>query len=161
VSETPRADLSGDIVGKGYAYDLPEGWSDSTKQARQLQASIDTAATEDEPENGFADNLNVGYQTASGATLDQLEAAVPSQLSSIVAKGDLDVLPRTELGGVEAIHHRAPAELGATKYFLEQYAAVTDDGDIAIVTFSFSRDVSETERDKVISAVTGSWEWAA
>jgi hypothetical protein len=161
VNEAPKAQLKGDMVGKGYAYDLPEGWTDTTKQARQLQATIDTAAAEKEPADGFSDNLNVGYQAGSSATLDQLEASVPSQLANLVKKGDLEVLPRTEVGGVEAIHHRAPAKLGATEYFLEQFAAVTDDGDVAIITFSFSRKVPEAERDKVISTVIDSWQWAA
>jgi hypothetical protein len=152
--------LEGDIVGKGYAFDLPDGWSDTTKKARTLQASIDTAATEDNPSNGFADNLNVGYNNVGEATLDQLEATVPSQLKNLVKEGDLEVLPRTEIAGVEAIHHRAPATLGSTKYFLEQYAAITDAGDLAILTFSFARDVPESERNQVIATVIDSWQWA-
>jgi hypothetical protein len=152
--------LEGDIVGKGYAFDLPDGWSDTTKKARTLQASIDTAATEDNPSNGFADNLNVGYNNVGEATLDQLEATVPSQLKNLVKEGDLEVMPRTEIAGVEAIHHRAPATLGSTKYFLEQYAAITDAGDLAILTFSFARDVPESERNQVISSVIDSWQWA-
>ena len=152
--------LKGDIVGKGYAFDLPAGWSDTTKKAKSLQASIDTAATEDKPSNGFADNLNVGYNNVGDATLDQLEASVPGQLKNLVKEGDLDVLPRTEIAGVEAIHHRAPAQLGQTKYFLEQYAAITDAGNLAIITFSFARDVPESERTDVISTVLDSWQWA-
>jgi len=164
-SETPSESessgpLEGDIVGKGYAFDLPDGWSDTTKKAKTLQATIDTAATEDNPSNGFADNLNVGYNNVGEATLDQLEATVPDQLKNLVKEGDLDVLPRTEVGGVEAIHHRAPAALGQTKYFLEQYAAITDEGNLAIITFSFARDVPESERNDVISTVIDSWQWA-
>ncbi|MET1058368.1 MAG: hypothetical protein ABWX84_02140, partial [Nocardioides sp.] len=81
--------LEGDIVGKGYAFDLPRGWSDTTKKARTLQPSIDTAATEDDPSNGFADNLNVGYNHVGEATLEQLEATVPDQLKNLVKEGDL------------------------------------------------------------------------
>ena len=156
----PRGPLKGDIVGKGYAFDLPDGWSDTTAKARKLQATIDTAATEDTPSNGFSDNLNIGYNNVGEATLDQLEATVPSQLKKLVQKGDLEVLPRTDIAGVEAIHHRAPAALGSTKYFLEQYAAITDEGNMAIVTFSFSREVPESERNDVISTVLDSWQWA-
>jgi hypothetical protein len=152
--------LKGDIVGKGYAFDLPDGWSDTTKKAKTLQASIDTAATEDNPSNGFADNLNVGYNNVGEATLEQLEATVPDQLKNLVKEGDLEVLPHTEIAGVEAIHHRAPAQLGQTKYFLEQYAAITDEGNLAIITFSFARDVPKAERDDVISTVIDSWQWA-
>jgi hypothetical protein len=152
--------LKGDIVGKGYAFDLPDGWSDTTKKAKTLQASIDTAATEDNPSNGFADNLNVGYNNVGKATLAQLEATVPGQLKNLVKEGDLDVLPHTEIAGVEAIHHRAPAQLGQTKYFLEQYAAITDEGNLAIITFSFARDVPESQRNDVISTVIDSWQWA-
>jgi predicted small secreted protein len=154
------APLKGDIVGKGYAFDLPDGWSDTTKKAKALQASIDTAAAEDKPSNGFADNLNVGYNNVGGATLDELEATVPDQLKNLVKEGDLDVLPRTEIAGVKAIHHRAPAQLGQTKYFLEQYAAITDEGNLAIITFSFARDVPEAQRNDVISTVIDSWQWA-
>ena len=152
--------LEGDIVGKGYAFDLPDGWSDTTKKAKTLQSTIDTAATEDNPSNGFADNLNVGYNNVGEATLDQLEATVPGQLKNLVKEGDLDVLPRTEIAGVEAIHHRAPAQLDQTKYFLEQYAAITDEGNLAIITFSFARDVPESQRTDVISTVIDSWQWA-
>ena len=152
--------LEGDIVGKGYAFDLPDGWSDTTKKAKTLQASIDTAATEDDPSNGFADNLNVGYNNVGEATLEQLEATVPDQLKNLVKEGDLDVLPHTDIAGVESIHHRAPAALGQTKYFLEQYAAITDEGNLAIITFSFARDVPESERNDVISTVIDSWQWA-
>ena len=152
--------LKGDIVGKGYAFDLPDGWSDTTKKAKTLQASIDTAATEDNPSNGFADNLNVGYNNVGEATLEQLEATVPDQLKNLVKQGDLEVLPHTEIAGVEAIHHRAPAQLGQTKYFLEQYAAITDEGNLAIITFSFARDVPKAQRDDVISTVIDSWQWA-
>jgi hypothetical protein len=152
--------LKGDIVGKGYAFDLPDGWSDTTKKAKTLQASIDTAATEDNPSNGFADNLNVGYNNVGEATLEQLEATVPDQLKNLVKEGDLEVLPHTEIAGVEAIHHRAPAQLGQTKYFLEQYAAITDEGNLAIITFSFARDVPKAQRDDVISTVIDSWQWA-
>ena len=152
--------LEGDIVGKGYAFDLPDGWSDTSEKAKKLQATIDTAATEDTPSNGFADNLNVGYNNVGEATLEQLEATVPDQLKNLVKEGDLDVLPHTDIAGVEAIHHRAPAALGKTKYFLEQYAAITDAGNLAIVTFSFSRDVPESERNDVISTVIDSWQWA-
>ena len=152
--------LEGDIVGKGYAFDLPAGWSDTSEKAKKLQATIDTAATEDTPSNGFADNLNVGYNNVGEATLEQLEATVPDQLKNLVKEGDLDVLPHTDIAGVESIHHRAPAALGKTEYFLEQYAAITDAGNLAIVTFSFSRDVPESERNDVISTVIDSWQWA-
>jgi hypothetical protein len=158
VSASPTT-LDGDMIGAGYAYDLPDGWKDTTKQAKKLQATIDTAAAEAEPDDGFADNLNVGYNQVGAATLDQLEATVPDQLANLVKKGDLEVLPHTEIAGVEAIHHRAPAALGATKYYLEQYAAITDDGNLAIITFSFSREVPEAKRNEVISTVIDSWQW--
>ena len=75
--------LDGDMVGAGYAYDLPDGWKDTTKQAKKLQATIDTAAAEAEP----------------------------------------------------------------------------DDGNLAIITFSFSREVPEAKRNEVISTVIDSWQW--
>ena len=77
-SRSPSGPLEGDIVGKGYAFDLPDGWSDTTKKAKTLQATIDTAATEDNPSNGFADNLNVGYNNVGEATLTSSRPPSPT-----------------------------------------------------------------------------------
>lgn len=145
------------IAGDGYTYRIPESWADITKRARKLQASVDSAASEKAATDGFADNINTGYQT-SDETLDEIEESMPAQLGGLVK--DLETLPRVTVDGVESLRHRGPAVSAGTKYFLEQIA-VPRDGRIAIITFSFSRDLPEKERDAVVSSVVASWKWTS
>ena len=145
------------ITGDGYTYSVPKDWADITKRARSLQASVDSAASEKAATDGFADNINTGYQT-SDADLDELEAALPAQLSGLV--DNLETWPRVTVDGVESLRHRGPAVSAGTKYFLEQFA-VPRDGRIAIITFSFSRDLPEKQRDAVVSSVMASWKWTS
>lgn len=162
-AETPESDF-GDpatgatIKGDGYTYKIPGNWQDITAEAKQVQGTVDSAAGEANPSDGFRDNINVGFDQAQGASLDQLKASVPDQLKSLVK--DLEVLDHVTIDGLEAIHHRGAAALGQTRYFLEQFAAIDDQDRIAIITFSFSRDVKPADRDKVINSVLASWKWA-
>lgn len=139
-----------------YTYRVPQGWADITKRAKKLQSSVDSAASEKAATDGFADNINVGFQRCDRG-LDLLEDSLPDELE-ILAQ-NLEVLPRVNLDGVEALHARGPAVSDGTKYFLEQFAALKD-GRVAIITFSFSRDLPEKERDTVVFSVMASWEWA-
>jgi len=145
------------ITGDGYTYSVPKDWADITKRAKSLQASVDTAASEKAATDGFADNINTGYQT-SDADIDELEESLPAQLSALVK--DLETLPRVTVDGVESLRHRGPAVSAGTKYYLEQFA-VPLDGRIAIITFSFSRELPEKQRDAVVSAVMASWKWTS
>jgi hypothetical protein len=145
-----------EITGDGYTYRVPQGWGDVTKAARKLQSFVDSAASEKAATDGFADNINVGYQSTS-ATLDELEESLPTQLGALVK--DLETLPRVTIDGVEALHHRGPAVSGGTKYFLDQFAALQDDR-IAIITFSFSRDLPADEREALVSSMMASWKWS-
>ena len=145
------------ISGDGYTYRAPKGWRDVTRGARSVQSMVDSAASEKAATGGFAENVTVGFQ-ASGASLDQLEEAVPARLGSMVK--DLQTLPRVTIDGVESLHFRGPAVSAGTKYFLEQLDAVQDDR-IAIIIFSFSRDLPAGKRDAVVSSVMASWKWTA
>lgn len=146
-----------ELTGDGYTYSVPKTWADITKRARSLQASVDSAASEKAATDGFADNINTGFQS-SDMTLDALEKSMPTQLKGLV--NDLETLPRVTVDGIESLHHRGPAVSAGTKYFLEQLA-VPLDGRIAIITFSFSRDLPEKQRDAVVSSVMASWKWTS
>jgi hypothetical protein len=145
------------ISGDGYTYRAPQGWGDVTKGARSVQSMVDSAASEKAATGGFAENVTVGFQS-SGASLDQLEEAVPARLGSMVK--DLETLPRVTIDGVESLHFRGPAVSAGTKYFLEQLDVVEDDR-IAIIIFSFSRDLPARKRDVIVSTVMASWKWTA
>ncbi|MDN5895815.1 MAG: DUF1795 domain-containing protein [Nocardioides sp.] len=139
------------VKGAGYSYSIPSDWKDITKEAKKVQQSVDTAAGVAKPSGTFRSNLNVGINDAPGTTLDQLEKAVPAQLKSM--SPNLKSLPRVSIDGHEAIHHRGDASQQGTKYFLEQFATIDDDGKVMILTFSFDPDTKQADRDKVINSV--------
>jgi hypothetical protein len=145
------------MKGKTYSYRLPKGWQDATKQAKSRQEFVDTAGSEPTRTDGFVDNVNVGFESAPGATLDQLEDSIPLQLGSLVKK--VQMLPRVSLDGIDAIHHSGPAELGPDKYFLDQFITLEEDGTITIVTFSLSRGLAPKERNRLVDSVIASWHW--
>lgn len=142
---------------RSYTYRVPQDWADVTARAKKLQPSVDSAASEKAATDGFADNINVGFQRCDGG-LDPVEDALPDELA-ILAR-DLEVLPRVNLDGVEAVHARGPAVSDGTKYFLERFAALKDDR-VAIITFTFSRELPEKQRETAVSSVMASWKWAS
>ncbi|KRF13991.1 hypothetical protein ASG90_14425 [Nocardioides sp. Soil797] len=147
------------IKGDGYSYRMPAAWIDMTKSARTVQKSIDSAAGEASFDDGFKDNVNVNFAKAPGSTLDDLEASVPDQLAKQIKK--LDIRPRVVLDGVETLHYRGQVVDGASKYYLEQFTTIDDDGRITIITFSFSPDLAKAERDIVVNGVLASWKWTS
>lgn len=145
------------VKGADYSYTIPKEWKEITQEAKKIQPSVDTAAGEAQQTDTFRDNVNVGFNKAPGATLEQLEASVPQQLKQLAPK--VKTLDHVVIDGQEAIHHRGVAALKNTKYFLEQFATVDDDGKVMIITFSFSPDVKAAERDKVINGVLAGWKF--
>lgn len=146
-----------EVKGTGYTYNLPEGWVDTTEQMKARQQTVDSAGSAKPSTKEFVDNVNVGFDSAPGATLGQLQQTIPLQLSTLVRK--VETLPMVDIDGVGSIHHRGPAELGDSRYFLEQFATLDDEGKIAIITFSLSRDLPAKERDRLVRSVMASWRW--
>jgi hypothetical protein len=144
------------VTGEGYTYRVPTAWADVTKQARKMQASVDTAASEKAATDGFADNISVGYQ-ATAATLDELAVTVQDQLEPLVK--DLSALDHVTIDGVEALRHSGPASSAGRSYFLEQFVALRD-GRVAIITFSLGRSLPVETREGLVASVMASWSWA-
>lgn len=145
------------IKGAGYTYRIPASWTDITASAKGVQRSIDSAAGESVFTDGFRDTLTVNFDKAPGGTLADLEASVPGQLARTVKK--LVVQPHVAIQGVEAIHHRGRVTKGTTKYFLDQFVTIDEDGRITIITFSFSLELAKKLRDKTVDSVLASWRW--
>lgn len=145
------------VKGQNYSFTIPKEWKEITQEAKKIQPSVDTAAGEANQTDTFRDNVNVGFNNSPGATLEQLEASVPQQLKQLAPK--VESLDHVVIDGQEAIHHRGVASLKNTKYFLEQFATVDDDGKVMIITFSFSPDVKPADRDSLIRSVLAGWKF--
>lgn len=161
-SPSPRSDLgepaTGPMVkGTGYTYRLPAGWRDTTRLVKARQPIVDTAGTERATTDGFADNITVGFDTAPGATLDSIEAAVPSRLRSLVP--DLQVRRRVLVDGLEGVHHGGAARDGDRRFHLEQVVTLGDDSRLGVISFSFSPGVPAARRARLVDSVLASWSW--
>lgn len=145
------------MKGTGYTYRLPAGWRDNTKLVKARQPIVDTAGTEAETTDGFADNVTVGFDSAPDATLDDIEAAVPSRLEDLVAQ--VRGRPRVLVDGVEGVHHGGPAVDGDRRFHLEQVVTLDDEFRLGVISFSFSPDVPAAERSRSVDSVLASWRW--
>lgn len=145
------------IKGTGYQFKAPQGWTNITKQAREVNKLVDRVAGESESDDGFQDNVYVSFDSAPGSTLDQLEASVPDQVSKSIKR--LDVRPRVVLDGVEALHHRGRSTASPTDYFLDQFVTLDDDGLVTVITFSLSPDLPEKARNRTVDSVMATWKW--
>ena len=157
ISSAPAVEpADGDTIsGTGYSFAVPEGWGDPGPiegfDADSLAADLDDA-------DGFADNVNVILSPAGKVELDQVESAGPGELEGGGAT-DVSVEPRVTVAGEEAAHISANLASGDTSYLIEQFYVNSDDQTF-IVTFSFSPDVADADRQAVTDAVLASWAWS-
>ncbi|WEK13539.1 MAG: hypothetical protein P0Y48_13940 [Candidatus Microbacterium phytovorans] len=157
ISSAPAVEpADGDTIsGTGYSFAVPEGWGDPGPiegfDADSLAADLDDA-------DGFADNVNVILSPAGKVELDQVESAGPGELEGGGAT-DVSVEPRVTVAGEEAAHISANLASGDTSYLIEQFYVNSDDQTF-IVTFSFSPDVADVDRQAVTDAVLASWAWS-
>jgi len=152
----PAADpAAGDTIsGTGYTYAVPEDWGDPGP----IEGfDPDSFAADLDDEDGFADNVNVILSPAGRVELDEVESAGPGELEGGGATG-VTVEDRLTVAGAEAAHISAGLASEGTEYLIEQFYLNSEDQTF-IVTFSFSPDVADADRQAVTDAVLASWTW--
>ena len=164
-------DDGGDAVdGTGYALETPGGWEDRSDQASEFSAAgfePDVVITDD-PEGGFAANINVLRQgsLAAGVDVDRLteesrnalqDPAVLEQLGGGLAPTDLSEVSRLELDGepARAFDYSSERE-GRELRFRQVY--VVRDGAGYVVTYTALADDFE-EGTAALAEVVDSWTW--
>ncbi|MCW2768849.1 MAG: hypothetical protein JWR27_282 [Aeromicrobium sp.] len=150
----------GDTVkGKGYAFNAPKGW-EVPKQDIPGTEQTDTFVADLTDADGFADNINViRLDPAPIKDLDPLEKALIKELVGAGAK-NVKAGDRLDVDGDAAVHISSKLTQQGASYLTEQYNPIHD-GVSYVVTFSFSTDVSQSDRDKTAESVLASWNWAA
>lgn len=164
-------DDGGDSVeGTGYALETPGGWEDRSDQASEFAAAgfePDVVIT-DEPQEGFAANINVLRQSslAEGVDVDQLteesrralqDPAVLEQLGGGLAPSDISRVTRLELDGepARAFDYSSERE-GRELRFRQVY--VVREGSGYVVTFTALADDFEGGT-AALGEVLDSWSW--
>ena len=147
------------IKGKGYAFNAPQGW-EVPKQEIPGTEQTDTFVADLTDADGFADNINViRLDPAPIKDLDPLETALIKELEGAGAK-DVTAGERLDVDGDPAVHISSKLTQQGASYLTEQYNPIHD-GVSYVVTFSFSTDVSQSDRDETAASVLASWKWAA
>ncbi|MFS0868255.1 hypothetical protein AB3M83_13085 [Microbacterium sp. 179-B 1A2 NHS] len=146
----------GTVEGDAYVFSTPEGWGfpeEAPEGYDETMFSADLTDTDD-----FTDNLNVITSPAGEITPEQVESDGVAELENVGAT-DVTVLDRVTAGGVESAHLTAGfASPEGVEYTIDQYY-LTDAGQTHIVTFSFSPDVPQEDRDALAQSVLATWQW--
>ena len=142
------------VTGTGYSFSVPENWG-VPPDSESMGA--DTIAADLTDADGFADNVNVLLSPAGEITPDQVESEGVDELEGGGATG-VTVKERITIAGSESAHLSAALTSDGVDYQIEQFY-LTRDGSTYVVTFSFSADVAEAERDALAEAVLATWTW--
>lgn len=153
-SESVDAASGPTIEGTGYSYSVPEGWDVPPNADTSI---ADSMAADLEDSDGFADNVNVAISPAGAITPEQVEDQGVKELESIGAE-DVTVGDRIEVDGNESAHLSAGMTMNDISYVIDQYY-VTKDDQTYVVTFSFSDDVADADREEVAESTLATWTW--
>ncbi|KRF20995.1 hypothetical protein ASG90_00840 [Nocardioides sp. Soil797] len=97
--------------------------------------------------------MNVILSPAKVVTREQIRAEFGGA-GAEVTFGD-----NVKISGIDSIHVMGNFTNKGLDYFIEQFYPTAADGQVYVVTFSFSRTVSAQERSKVIDETLSSWTW--
>ena len=143
------------VTGTGYTFIVPQNWG-VPPEAGEIGA--DALAADLTDADGFADNVNVLLSPSGEITPEQVESQGVDELEGGGATG-VTVKERITIAGSESAHLSATLNSGGVDYQIEQFY-LTHDGSTYIVTFSFSADVADADRDALAESVLASWEWS-
>lgn len=148
------------ISGTGYSFAVPDGW-DTPPSAATSGFDFDSLAADLGDKDGFADNVNVIQQDPSPVKeiTDEADQQLADVLKNSNAKG-VKVQERTKIDGAEAIHISSQQTLNGKKNLTEQYYVIHA-GALNVVTFSYSPDVSQGDRDDLAASVLTTWKWTS
>ena len=160
-SSTPPV-AEGDIVGDGYAYDLPAaGWKDASSDAKKLADTIDSAVVLGASINLAQSSIIVEALSAGGAeSLEDLEPLWKRNLSSTDNATPVDIADTT-IDGERAIGVKIEDRLNNAGDPISQIAYLAlHDGRQYSIGLSYPKsgdDVSVEDFKKMLA----SWTWAS
>ena len=156
-----EAALSEDTLGgEGYAFSLPEGWSDATDEAKDQDApgTIDTVAVWGEKLDGSRANVIVEASSGVGdADLESLRSTWESNMSGAAGSTPQDH-DGTTIDGEEAIGAKFERDNDSGTAIVQiAYLTVHEDTAYSI-TLSAKQDDAD-EATAAYEALLGGWTW--
>lgn len=156
-TETPTASSSvpdsfgSTVNGTGYTFEVPEGWGQPAQRPPGIE--MDAFAVDLQDADGFTDNVNVILSPAEAVTRQQIKAEFAGA-GAEVTFGD-----NVKISGIDSLHVMGELTNRGVGYYIEQFYPMAADGQVYVVTFSFSVAVTPAQRTKVIDETLASWTW--
>ncbi|QIX25515.1 hypothetical protein ncot_02105 [Nocardioides sp. JQ2195] len=138
------------VNGTGYTFDVPEGWG---QPSRTPPGEFDAFAVDLHDADGFSDNVNVLLSPAPSVTRQQIRAEFAAA-DVKVSFGD-----NVRISGMDSLHVMGSMSNRGVDYYIEQFYPTAGDGQVYVVTFSFSPSVTPSERTAVIDETLATWVW--
>ena len=143
------------VAAEQYTFTLPEGWGFPDGAPEGFDEATFASDLQDDDE--YQDSLNILTSPAGEVTPDQVEDVGVTELENAGAT-EVRVLPRITAAGSESSHLTAGFAQDGVDYLIDQYY-LTDAGQTYIVTFSFSPDTPQADRDALAQSVLSTWQW--
>lgn len=162
-SPTPRAaPATGPLLsGTGYAFHLPRGWEQRTREYKRAEKEIEVAGADAPDASGIADAVKVRVTDSAVAEpddtqLQEISTTITRELRTRIPK--LVVNHPTEIADQPALDHEGALAQQGTPYYIHQFIAFKG-GKAYAITFQFSRATTGKQRSEIIGPVLASWTW--
>lgn len=142
------------IKGTGYTFHAPTGWTPPDRPQKE-----DSYAISARPDaKGYYDTVNVIISPANNDNFPTEELAGAEYLLQVTKATAVQVRPRVEFAGEEAVHISDVTDHQGVTRRNEQYL-VTHDGTDLYITFAFDVAEPQNTRESLAESVLASWSW--
>lgn len=142
------------ITGTGYTFHAPSGWTLPTSSVQADSYAISATPNM----GGLYDTINVLIQPTNHDSFNAEEQHGVEYLQQVVGATAIQVRPRVEIAGAEAVHISSLQTQRGIVRRDEQYL-VTHDGTDLTITFNFDEAEPQPDRETLAEAVLASWTW--
>lgn len=151
-SEEPTSSGS-TVTGTGYTFDVPEGWSEQAYPEGAAAQTPDAFAANGADNDGFTDNVNVLLSPVKDVTEEMIEQEFAAQNAKVNFEENVTI------SGSDSLHATTTMTVSGVDYDIEQFYPADSEGQVYVVTFSFSPELPQEDRDQVIDQTLGTWTW--
>ena len=150
------------VEGTGYSFVPPEEWRDGSEAFEGSAIRVDVFYAEPEPQDGFANNVNVIRETPNGFDADRFDDYVTvlrKQAGTFATDAGLSAIEELELDGEPARTWTYEAREREPPRTRGQQVATTDGEALYTITWTARHDTFE-ESQAEFRRLLDSWRWS-
>jgi hypothetical protein len=161
-SSTSSAPPEGSVEKTGYSFVPPDGWKDASKAFEGSAIKVDAAYAEPEPEQGFANNVNIIRETPNGLDADNFDAYIEEfrrQAGTQANEAGLSDTEELELDGEPARTWEYESSRAQEPKINQKQVVVIKDDALYTITWTARQDVFEESKSD-LQGMLDSWRWS-